>query len=384
MGGKIPQIIWTTSLAGTCLTCALWLGGCGMAAAPQPPSLHLPRQVRNLKAARGGNTVELSWDSPKQTTDRLKLSGPVKFRVCRELKSSDCQTVATATGMPGKPANYTEHLAADLVTGPMRPATYFVYGLNKKDRSAGPSNAAAVLLGAVPPAIQGLTATMTERGVVLHWQPPAAGLAAGTQIQLHRTLLLPPSTAKKTSQEPSTAEPAEQTLAVAPDTAGKEPDIALDASVQFDRTYSYTATRVATMQVDKQSLQAASASSNTATITTRDTFPPAAPVALAAVPVSAAMNGGTPEVDLSWSPNTEPDLAQYRVYRRAIGPQANPANSPVQRIAPQTESGPLVAPAFRDLHVQPGHTYVYTVTAMDAAGNESTPSAEMRVTVPET
>jgi fibronectin type 3 domain-containing protein len=40
----------------------------------------------------------------------------------------------------------------------------------------------------------------------------------------------------------------------------------------------------------------------------------------------------------------------------------------------------IVAPAFRDLHVQGGQTYTYTVTAVDASGNESRRSAE--VTVP--
>ena len=31
----------------------------------------------------------------------------------------------------------------------------------------------------------------------------------------------------------------------------------------------------------------------------------------------------------------------------------------------------LLTPAFRDMNVQPGHRYFYTVTAVDRAGNES-------------
>lgn len=378
MGRVIRQTIWRMSVLATGLASGVWLAGCGMAAAPQPPSLHLPRLVRDLKAVRSGNAVELSWTGPKQTTDKLKLTGAVKFRICRKQGNSGCQTVATTTGLPGKLATYTEQLAGALATGPLRPATYLVEALNKKERSAGASNAAIVLLGAAPAPVEGLTARMAERGVVLRWQPLPAS-TAGTRVQLHRTLLLPPGGAKKNSSAPATAEPAEQTLAVPADAAGEEPGVALDTDVQFDRTYRYTANRLVTQQVDKEKLDAASASSSAVTITTRDTFPPAAPTGLAAVPVSAAMNGGTPEVDLSWSPNTEPDLAQYHVYRRESGMQANPAR---ERIAPEKDAEPVVAPAFRDMHVQPGQPYVYTVTAVDASGNESAPSAEVRVTVP--
>lgn len=380
MGRLIRQTVWTVGAVAAVLASVAWLAGCGMAAAPQPPSLHLPRQVRDFKAVRSGNEVELSWTSPKQTTDRLKLDGPVKFRICRKQDNSACQTVATPTGVPGKPANYTEHLAARLATGSLHPATYLVYALNKKERSAGASNEATVLLGAAPAAVQGLTAARAERGVVLRWQPLPVSTPAA-QIQLHRTLLPPLAGAKKNSSAATPAEPAEQTLTVAPDAAGKEPGIALDTDVQFDRTYRYTAVRVVTRLVNKQNLSAASANSNAVTITSRDIFPPAAPTGLAAVPVSAAMNGGKPEVDLSWSPNTEPDLAQYRVYRQQVRPQSNPVR---KRIAPENDAEPVVAPAFRDLNAQSGQTYEYTVTAVDAAGNESAPSAGLRVTVPRT
>jgi len=36
----------------------------------------------------------------------------------------------------------------------------------------------------------------------------------------------------------------------------------------------------------------------------------------------------------------------------------------------------LPAPVYRDMSVQPGYRYWYSVTAVDRAGNESTPSAD--------
>ena len=377
---SIPQKLARIGLAGISAAGAALLAGCGMAAAPQPPSLHLPKQVRNLEATRSGNDVKLAWDTPKETTDRLKLTGPVKFRICRKQGKSGCSNIATTSGTPGRPANYTDHLTAALASGPLRSASYEVYGLNQHGRSAGPSNAATALLGAAPPAVVGLTAGVTERGVVLRWQP-APSLPAGAEIHLHRTLVLPAGAGRQSSSRSPVAEPEEQTLGVSLDAAGRDPGVALDAGVQFDRTYRYTAVRVVKLTVDKQSLQAASSSSKAVEITTRDTFPPKAPQGLAAVPVSAAINGGQPEVDLSWSPNTETDLAQYRVYRREIG-RLEATKTPPQRIAPEKDSEPLIAPAFRDLHVQAGHTYAYSVRAVDTAGNRSAPSAEVRVTVP--
>ncbi|HEY5256384.1 MAG TPA: hypothetical protein VIJ53_17140 [Acidobacteriaceae bacterium] len=56
----------------------------------------------------------------------------------------------------------------------------------------------------------------------------------------------------------------------------------------------------------------------------------------------------------------------------------------MHRIAPASDSSAesIVAPAYRDLHVQTGQTYTYAVTAVDTSGNESRRSAEVTVTIP--
>src|SRR5438105_8681665 len=43
--------------------------GCGTVGAPQPPSLHLPEPVRDLRASRKGDRVTLTWTQPTETTD---------------------------------------------------------------------------------------------------------------------------------------------------------------------------------------------------------------------------------------------------------------------------------------------------------------------------
>jgi hypothetical protein len=393
---KLPPLCRAAAVATVAIAGSLFmqvsLMGCGMEAAPAPPSLQLPKMIPDLTANRTGNQVHLGWTTPNENTDRLKLKGMVQLRLCRQQQTaSPCETIATMSAVPDKPAHYTDVLPPSLTAGPVRAITYRIFGINKHGKTAGPSNVATVLAGEAPPEVRNLSAQVVERGVVLHWLP-VSNLSPGTSIQIDRTLLNPaaapsPSQPKTFNPLPRSAEPAEQKLRVnlIPEdslhTAATDPGVALDPTAQFGHQYRYSASRVVQQQVGQQTIQLASSSSTSVEVTTRDTFPPAAPSGLVAVPVSAVMNNGTPEVDLSWSANTEPDLAQYRVYRRDVT-----TNQPTQRIAPGTESVPgienIVAPAFRDLHVQAGQTYAYAVTAVDASGNESRRSAEVTVTVP--
>ena len=382
-------VIVSVSIAAS----SLLLVGCGMEAAPAPPSLDLPKTISDLTANRTGNQVHLAWKTPSENTDHLKLKGSVQLRLCRTQQAADspCQTIATISAVPDKPATYTDVLPPVLTSGPVRPITYRIFGINKRGKTAGPSNVVEILAGEAPPAVRDLSAQVVERGVVLHWQP-VANLSPDTSIQIDRIVVTPtaastPAKPKTFNPLPRSTAPVEQKLRVRlipPDsqhTAATDPGIALDPTAQFGRQYTYSASRVVQQQVGQQTLQLDSSQSPAVQVATRDTFPPAAPSGLVAVPVSAVMNNGAPEVDLSWSANTEPDLAQYRVYRRNVT-----SNQLMRRIAPEPGTGPgvetIVAPAYRDLHVQAGQTYTYAVTAVDASGNESHRSAEVTITVP--
>jgi pyruvate dehydrogenase E2 component (dihydrolipoamide acetyltransferase) len=85
--------------------------------------------------------------------------------------------------------------------------------------------------------------------------------------------------------------------------------------------------------------------------------------------------GATPggnSVSLTWSANSESDLAGYNVYRSTT--------SPVALVAPLNGATALVNPAYLDSTAQSGTTYFYVVTAIDAGGNSSTASAEVSAT----
>ncbi len=90
--------------------------------------------------------------------------------------------------------------------------------------------------------------------------------------------------------------------------------------------------------------------------------PPSAPEDLAAVP-------GDGEVELSWSANTEPDLAAYVIYRST---SPDPTDSLVSIPAPTTE--------WLDDGVVNDTTYYYRVRATDTAGMKSDYSDPVQAT----
>lgn len=351
----------------------LILAGCGMTASPQPPSLQLPKPVQDVSAVRIGNQVHLRWTTPDHTTDKLIIHGVVFMTLCRQDSAGSCEKIASVPGQPGKPVEYTDVLPAGLVSGSPRPLEYQVVALNRASRNAGQSNVATVLGGATLPPVQQLMATLTPQGILLRWQK-AADLPSGTFVELHRTLLTPPAPHAELPGLPPQTEPAEQTLKVAA-VSNADPGMALDPNITFDRKYRYIAQRVITESIGSETPRGASRSSSAVIVDTRDIFPPAAPTGLAAVAVPPDMNNGIAEVDLSWSANTEPDFAGYIVYRR----DANAPAADMRQISPSTPQKAVVAPAFRDLNVQPGHSYVYEVVAVDRDGNQSRPSAEATV-----
>jgi hypothetical protein len=353
------------------LVAASALAGCGMPGAPLPPSLNLPIPVNDLSAVRTGGQVALSWTMPTKTTDKVLLKGNITVRVCRnETSVAPCSVAATLQLAPGADATFTDTLPAPLASSQPRALTYFVELVNRKSRSAGLSNGAVVLAGEAPLAVENLTAEMSKEGVLLRWAPAPAE-SSPVAVRLVRRLLTAP--AKKSDQSPlaQPAEPLVQTLLVEPSARS---DRTLDTNIRFGETYEYRAQRVARVTVGGSTLELAGPLSLPLRIDAVNVFPPSAPKGLAAV-ASAGENGSGPAIDLSWLPGAEPNLSGYNVYRR----DSAATDSNWQRISP---AQPVVGPGYHDPNVQPGHTYAYSVTAIDQDGRESARSVEASDTVP--
>ena len=340
------------------------MAGCGMPGAPLPPSLNLPQPVKDLRAARNGDQVSLSWTMPRRNTDQLLLKDPLHVQVCRsENQQPVCFPIAQITLAPSASGSYTDQLPAPLASGSPRAASYFVQVENARGRSAGPSNLAHMIAGSAPSPVAALGAELRKSGVVLRWQPVAGD---ATAVRLERRLLTAGSEKKKRDPLEASPEPATQNLLISAHVAEGR---ALDRTTHMGNTYEYRAQRVARVTVDGQTLELASAASNAVKIEVRDIFPPDVPQGLAAVAASPESGAA---VDLNWQPDNETDIAGYVVYRRE-------GDGPWQRVSP---AKPLTAPAFRDSAVQPGHSYRFTVTAIDLGGHESQRSPEAEETVP--
>jgi hypothetical protein len=362
---------WLVGLTAFCALAASIsnLTGCGMEAAPQPPSLKLPDKVTDLAAVRAGNQVTLTWTTPKHDTDKVILKGDIVAAICHQENGNKCLPAGTISVAPGAKGTFTETLPPQLATGAPRSLAYFVELKNHRGRSAGPSNIAIILAGQTPAPITDLAAALHKQGVALHW---TAG-SATQSVRLYRKLLTVPQKKENTGPLAPQKEPTEITLLVDSDTGR-----AVDSAVEFSSDYEYRAQRIARIQTGGHALELGGEISAPIRITVEDTFPPTVPTGLAAV--ATAANAATPtspatpaSIDLSWLPATDRNLAGYIVYRRE-------GDSAWQRISPPQP--PVIGPAFHDAQVQPGHTYRYAVTSISPTGHESARSAEAEETVP--
>jgi len=342
------------------------LVACGIPGAPQPPSLELPRRVQDLRAARKGSTVALAWTTPRQTTDRKGIKHLGVTRICRAVDVvAPAVCVATAGTLPaaqtplGAPASFTDTLPNPLQeTHAKGFASYAVEVENSHGRSAGLSNEVMVPLAPTLPPPGRISARVTAEGVDISASGEHGPVPPGLTFAYHlyrrnqgarQEMDLGELSAHETGQAYSLT--------------------FLDRNIEWEKTYLYKIASVTTELAQGKEEPIEGDDSSEIEVFVHDIFPPAVPTGLEAV------SSGTPQqpfIDLSWTPNTEPDLAGYNVYRHEEGTQ------------PIKINGELVkTPTYRDSGVQAGHRYWYAVRAVDVRGNESGRSAEASEAVPE-
>ncbi len=340
--------------------------GCGIPGAPMPPSLELPRPVNDLTAVRKGDRVLLSWSEPVETTDRRNIRRPGLTVFCRsvgEYPMKDCNPVKRlrpdelhSASVPGRKPRVTfEDVLPAEAPSATQFAAYAIEVLNPQGKSAGLSNQVLVPLARALPPVRDLRAEVTPDAVVLRWTAPERpGRFANVSYSF------------RVFRKPAEA-PAYTLLRDIPFTGGVE--TLSDRSFEWEHPYQYKVAGIERVQLPiGEPIEFESDDSPVISVLPHDIFPPATPAGLQAV---FSGTGQKPFIDLTWAPNMEADLAGYNVFRSEAG------RAPVQ-----LNQQLIKAPAFRDENVVAGHSYTYTVNAVDERDNQSPRSQPATESIP--
>ena len=335
------------------LACAAgWLCGCGVQGTPHPPRLERPARITNLSAVQVGQSLEIHFSLPQQTTEGSRLTKPLEIDILRTIapqgpgisKLPEPQVWTHLTHeewLPYAQNNallYSAHLterefrdwrARTLVVG-VRTLTR---GFRHRPLESDPSNFVDVPILDVSGAVGSVHPVVTEKAVEIQFLPPTTSLSGEpihnlAGFRIYRSLTGTPGTFELLGE-----------TATSP---------YRDSKFEFGQTYYY---EVAAL-FGEGSQPAMSDASTPVKVTPRDVFPPSSPQGLSSIYSAGA-------VELVWTANTEPDLAGYNVYRLN------------DHTAERMNKGLVHTPIFRDATARPGETLSYYVTAVDFSGNES-------------
>ncbi len=367
---------------------AFLAAGCAAPGEPIERKPRAPTPVADLAATQRGNDAILSFTLPKESVDRRPLKQQPTIEIYRDFAAVPASSgAANANAAPNAPENptllvtipsamvdqyddrghirYLDSLKPeDFTQHPGAQALYIVRTRTSPKKESADSNVAALRIEPAADAITDLQAQVTHQGVVLNWTPPQKNLVGSAPpIASYRVYRSEPASQSESGTLNSSKENSKVNSKVNSPLV-RIGDISTppfrDSQISFGNTYTYSLRSVE----QYQDLQLESGDSNLATVTPRDTFPPAAPQGLVVVFVPAH-DAAPAYFDLSWSISAENDIAGYNIYRTEQG------GAPGNKLNPQL----LLTPSFRDMNVVSGHHYFYTVTAVDRAGNESPASA---------
>jgi hypothetical protein len=374
-----------------CLSAASLLTGCGAPGEPAERKSPIPVAITDLAASQQGNDVILIFTLPKENVERKPLKHLPAVEIFRAFEpASASANPSTPLVRPSNtelvvtiPAEMVDHFAnrnqfryvdslsaENLSQNPGSEVVYTVRTRTSSKKVSADSNLISVAIRPAADPITDLKAEITREAIVLTWTPPQKTIiGAAPAIATYGIYRAESDTAQSDSAPPATTT---ATTAQAPlfahiaDAPG--PPFS-DSQIQFGKKYAYSVRSVA--QYDH--VRVDSADSNFASVERLDTFPPSAPEGLVAALIPA-QDQAPAYFDLSWSISPDNDIAGYNIYRSE------------DAVAGKNKLNPalLLTPSFRDMKVLPGRHYLYTVTAVNRAGNESPSSAPVAASSSET
>lgn len=330
------------------------LAACAAQSPPVPPRVEHPQPVRNLTVEQVGQALQLSFTLPALATDGKSLTKPLEVEIFRATGKPGQKPLAGV--FPPKPwialsAEQVRKLSSGRNFSDLVPLSStelqtllnsklqfsvvtLTRGFRHRPRLSAPSNIVATEVLDVSVPLAAPRIETTEKALVVRWTPPTETIT-GTPV----TNLV----GYRIYGSPTGAAGSFKLLGESHSTEYRDRDF------KFGQHY-YFIVRAA---FSTDGAMAESQPSPPVEVTPRDTFPPDVPRGLTAIQTQAG-------VELVWKPDDAPDLAGYKVYRRAD-------SNPFELLTPS----PVQTPAYRDALAKPGANYSYAVTAVDLSGNES-------------
>lgn len=343
--------VWTSFLVGLA---TLLSAGCGVQGPPRPPRVEQPQAVKDLTVSQVGRSLRFSFSLPQLATDGERLTKPLEVEFLRATLPSFQTSPPPAPALSpwialsapetekqrrGEKLVFSAQLTEEDLRDPGRSTLVLAVrtltrGFRRRAIESVLSNLVSVRPLRVPAPVKGLQARVTENAIELTWTAPE------TEVTSYRIY-------RKSAD-------ASGGFLLRSETRGAAWQ---DPEFQFGKTYSYRVTAL----VKEGSSVAESEDSQAIEIAPKDTFPPAPPKELTAVYTGQG-------VEVLWTANSEPDLGGYNLYRREAAGTFQKLNSEL-----------LGTPVYRDTSVVAGQSYTYRATAVDLAGNESSPSDDVAV-----
>lgn len=344
--------------------------GCGKRRPPLPPVESVPQRTELLSGVQRGNQIILVWPALRRNASDESVQSIRRIDVFRLAEDFDDPLALTEeefsarSTLIGSVPFETIRRASDSLTymdelslrDPVR-LRYAVRYVNANGQRASFSNFLLIEPASSvsqPPALAS-SAEVTQSAVVLNWQAPGANVDGSTPANLLGYNIYRAARAQN--------EPAQTPLNNAPLTANRFSD----QTFNFGEEYVYV---VRAVSLGTGGTPVESLNSNAILVKPLDTFPPSAP----ATPTAAASL--TPlRVSIFFAANPERDVAGYNVFR------SEDQSLPKERWT-KLNRNLLERNTYQDDNILRGTKYFYYVTAVDQAGNVSSPSEVTSDTVP--
>ena len=356
-------------LAGICVL-AVCSAGCGKRRPPLPPVERVQQRTELLSGAQQGNEVILSWPAPQRNAPDDSVQSIRRIDVYRlaqkpgsplALTEEEFAARSTLIGSvtydqiktAGDTITYTDIL--ELAGQPTR-LRYAVRYVNASGQRAAFSNFLSIEPAAKiakPPILRETGKELTENAITISWSAPDANIDGSTPVNLlGYNVYRMDDTQTQPNQDPINSALISGTQYA-------------DKSFKFGPTYKYV---VRSVSLGTGGASVESLNSNSISITARDTFAPSAPQGL-------SVAGSPGRLSVFFAANPEGDIAGYNVFR------STDPDLPKSSWTKLNQSL-LTSTTYLDERVETGKRYYYYITAVDTAGNQSTPSETGSEVVP--